>query len=167
MAVINKKICMIGDFSVGKTSLTARFVNNIFSEKYHSTVGVKVDSKEIDIDDDTVLKMMVWDVAGKETFTTLDDTYLRGASGYLLVADGTRSNTFETAHKLHDHMYNLFGEIPFCMLINKCDLTDQWGAARKEIESIKSIGWDYFETSAKSGNNVEAAFQQLGLKLLK
>jgi len=158
---------MIGDFSVGKTSLTARFVKNIFSDKYHSTVGVKVDSKEIKIDSDKTLKLMVWDVAGKDSFTTLDDTYLKGASGYLLVADGTRPNTFETAHKLHDHMYNLFGEIPFCMLINKSDLEDQWQAVNKEVENIKSIGWDYFETSAKTGNNVEAAFRQLGLKLLK
>jgi len=157
---------MIGDFSVGKTSLTARFVKNIFSDKYLSTIGVKVDSKELNIDSKTTLKLMVWDVAGKENFTTLDDTYLRGASGYLLVVDGTRPKTFETAYKLQLHMQNLFGEIPFCMLINKCDLAEEWQAVAKEIEIIRSKGWDYFETSAKTGDNVEMAFGKLGQKLL-
>lgn len=158
---------MIGDFSVGKTSLTARFVKNIFSGEYLSTVGVKVDSKEIRISDQTALKLMVWDVAGKDTFTTLDDNYLRGSSGYLLVVDGSRPDTFKTAYKLQQHMFKIFGEIPFCMLINKCDLTDEWQAVDKEIEIIKSKGWDYFQTSAKSGDNVETAFRELALKLHK
>jgi len=157
---------MIGDFSVGKTSLTARFVKNIFSEKYLSTVGVKVDAKEIEIDKQTTLKLMVWDVAGKDKFTTLDDNYLRGSSGYLLVADGTRPQTIETTFTLQAHMANKFGDIPFCMLVNKCDLKSNWQCSDKEIGMIKKKGWSFFETSAKSGENVDTAFLELGRKLL-
>ncbi len=157
---------MIGAFSVGKTSLTSRFVKNIFSEKYLSTVGVKIDAKEIQIDQQTILKLMVWDVAGKDTFTTLDDNYLRGSSGYLLVADGTRPQTIETALRLQEHMQNKFGELPFCMLINKNDLKSEWLCSANELDSIKVKGWDYYETSAKTGDDVEKAFLSLGKKLL-
>ena len=166
MSVINKKICMIGDFSVGKTSLTSRFVKNIFSDKYLSTVGVKVDSKEIEIDNRTTLKLMVWDVAGKDAFTELDDNYLKGSSGYLLVADGTRPQTIKTAFKLQQHMLDKFGEIPFCMLINKHDLTSQWQCVNEELDKIRANGWACFETSAMSGENVNSAFMELGRKLL-
>ena len=167
MHVINKKVCMIGDFSVGKTSLASRFTNNIFSDKYLSTVGVKVDSKEIKIDKQTVLKLMVWDVAGKDTFTNLDDNYLRGSSGYLLIADGTRPHTIETAYKLQEHMHDMFGDIPFCMLINKNDLSDEWKCGKTELKDVKSRGWEFFLTSAKTGDNVDKAFHKLGLQLLK
>ena len=158
---------MIGDFSVGKTSLTSKFVKNIFSDKYFSTVGVKVDAKELQLDYQTMMKLMVWDVAGKDTFTTLDDNYLRGSSGYLLVADGTRPQTIGTAFKLQEHMQSKFGEMPFCLLINKSDLSSEWQCSAKEIDLINQKGWEYFETSAKAGDNVEKAFLTLGQKLLK
>lgn len=157
---------MIGDFSVGKTSLTARFVKNIFSEKYLSTVGVKVDSKEIEINKQTSLKLMVWDVAGKDKFTTLDDSYLKGSSGYLLVADGTRPNTIDAAYKLQQHMVDNLGELPFCMLINKVDLKNEWQGTTDMLVDIDSKGWTCFKTSAKSGDNVEIAFLELGKKIL-
>ncbi len=157
---------MIGDFSVGKTSLTTRFVKNIFSEKYLSTVGVKVDTKEIKVDKKTTLKLMIWDIAGKDKFTTLDDNYLRGSAGYLLVADGTRPQTIETAFKLQVHMADKFGDIPFFMLVNKCDLKSDWEYSDKELSMIKTKGWSFFETSAKSGENVDTAFFELGQKLI-
>ncbi len=157
---------MIGDFSVGKTSLTTRFVKNIFSEKYLSTVGVKVDTKEIKVDKKTTLKLMIWDIAGKDKFTTLDDNYLRGSAGYLLVADGTRPQTIETAFKLQVHMADKFGNIPFCMLVNKCDLKSDWEYSDKELSMIKTKGWSFFETSAKSGENVDTAFFKKKKKLI-
>ena len=157
---------MIGDFSVGKTSIASRYVKNIFSEKYHSTVGVKVDSKEVTIDSQTKLKLMIWDIAGKDSFTTLDENYLKGSSGYLLVADGTRINTIETAYKLQQHMEDKFGELPFCMLINKSDLQKEWQCTNDELSKAKINGWDCFETSAKTGAYIDHAFTELGRNCL-
>ncbi len=158
---------MIGDFAVGKTSITSRFVKNIFSDKYHSTVGVKVDSKEVSIDGQTTLKLMIWDMAGKDSFSTLDENYLKGSSGYLLVADGTRLNTIETAYKLQQHIEDKFGKLPFCMLINKSDLTDEWKYSVDKLNEVKTDGWKCFETSAKSGEHINRTFTELGRKLLK
>lgn len=165
MKVINKKICMIGDYAVGKTSLISRFVNNIFSDKYLSTVGVKVDSKEIEINDETILKLLVWDIAGKDTFTNLDENYVKGSAGYLLIADGTRKSTLGSAFKLQQQMTSRLGEIPFCMLINKYDLKGQWECTESDLELIEKNYWSIFKTSAKSGENVDLAFQELAKKL--
>ncbi len=166
MITINKKICLIGDFAVGKTSLTARFVKNIFSEKYLSTVGVKVDAKEIVMDSETILKLLIWDIAGKDKFTTLDNNYLKGSAGYLLVADSTRKDTIDTAFELYEHMQMNFNNIPFCMLINKIDLTKERELENSQINNINAKKWSLFVTSAKTGENVDTAFHELGVKLL-
>ena len=88
--MLQKKICMLGGFGVGKTSLVSRFVSSMFSDKYLTTVGVKVDKKTVPIDSGE-MTLMLWDIYGQDEFQTVRDSYLRGASGYLLVADGTRS----------------------------------------------------------------------------
>ena len=153
---------MVGDYSVGKTSLASRFVKNVFSEKYLSTVGVKVDSKEVQINADTSIKLMIWDLAGKDSFSTLDSNYLKGSSGYMLVADGTRKNTIATAYKLQQHMEELLGPLPFCMLINKHDLKDEWQFNAADLDEVQSKNWTYYLTSAKEGENVDEAFSALG-----
>ena len=153
---------MVGDFSVGKTSLTSRFVNNIFSEKYLSTVGVKVDSKEVQISTDTSIKLMIWDIAGKDRFSSLDNNYLKGSSGYMLVADGTRKDTLATAFNLQNHLQDLLGPLPFCMLINKHDLEEEWQLSAADLETVQEKNWKYYFTSAKEGENVDEAFSELG-----
>ena len=87
--MIQKKICMIGASGVGKTSLIAKFVHSMFSDKYLTTVGVKIDKKTVSVDGAEVM-LMIWDLAGDDDFQRLQISYLRGTSGYLLVADGTR-----------------------------------------------------------------------------
>jgi len=87
-----KKVCLIGDFSVGKTSLVQQYVNQAFSEKYLTTIGVKIDTKLIELEDDE-LKLVLWDVAGRDSLSSINTSYLVGASGIILVLDGTRKET--------------------------------------------------------------------------
>ena len=93
--MIQKKVCMLGGFAVGKTSLVARFVSSLFSEKYLSTVGVKVDKKAVHVDGRDVT-LMIWDIYGQDEFQTVQHSQLRGMAGYLLVIDGTRRGTDRT-----------------------------------------------------------------------
>ena len=90
--MIQKKICMLGSFAVGKTSLVRRFVESMYTDKYHTTVGVKVDKKTVKVGEQETT-LLLWDLEGSETEHDLRKSYLRGASGYLLVADGTRKET--------------------------------------------------------------------------
>ena len=90
--MIQKKICMLGGYAVGKTSLVSRYVSSMFSEKYMTTIGVKIDKKGVDTEKDRV-ELVIWDIYGQDDFQKVRMSYLRGASGYLLVLDGTRGGT--------------------------------------------------------------------------
>ena len=162
MTAIASKVCIVGDFAVGKTSLTERFVRNHFSEKYLTTVGVKIDTKEIRLDDlELTRKLVIWDVAGTDRFGAAEFAYLRGAAGYLYVADGTRPATIDAALALRDQAIELYGQRTALLLINKRDLDEQWRVSDERLDAL-SDGFDGLcLTSAKSGENVEAAFVQL------
>ena len=162
-----RKICIIGDFGVGKTSTVARFVHNVFSEKYLTTVGVKIDTKTLSVGQPpSEMKLVVWDIAGADRFSAVEFSYLRGAAGYLLVADGTRGNTLDIAHRLRNEAEQRFGKLPYVLLVNKTDLTEQWEVPDNAIEALRAAGTDVFLTSAKTGEEVEAAIQTLSNKLL-
>jgi len=163
--MIQKKICLLGAFAVGKTSLVARFVKSVYSDQYLTTVGVKVDKKSVAIDNQEVT-LIVWDLAGEDEFQKVQMAYLRGASGYLLVADGTRGNTLETARMLETRTTETVGRIPFILLINKVDLSDEWEIDDRAIEEIIDRGWVVIKTSAKTGEGVEEAFTQLTRSML-
>ncbi|HFB61806.1 MAG TPA: GTP-binding protein, partial [Bacteroidetes bacterium] len=123
--MIKKKICMLGSFAVGKTSLVQRFVNSIFSEKYHTTIGVKIDQKQVAVGDREVL-LMLWDIHGEDEFQTIKPAYVMGSSGYFIVMDGTRRNTMEKGLQLRQMVEKTIGEVPFVVLVNKADLKPQW-----------------------------------------
>jgi small GTP-binding protein len=158
--VIQKKICTIGAYAVGKTSLLSRFVKSIFDEKYLTTIGVKIDKKIVQVDGQEVM-LMLWDLAGEDEFSQVKISYLRGASGYLLVADRTRPNTLETAFQLRTRIENELGEIPCILVFNKSDLVDEIKIDKSEIEKLAQSGWQVIETSAKTGQGVEEAFLAL------
>jgi len=163
--MLQKKICMLGSFAVGKTSLVQRFVTSIFSEKYLTTVGVKIDKKTITANGQTVNRIL-WDLAGEDAFYKLQMSYLRGAAGYLVVVDGTRADTLETALSLIQKAETEFGKVPYVLLFNKVDLSDLWEFDPDLILTLREKGDTVFETSAKSGQNVEAAFLSLAVNLL-
>ena len=114
-AAVQKKICMLGGFSVGKTSLVKRYVHSVFSEAYLTTVGVKIDKKTVDLADRTV-NLILWDLAGEDDINSFRITNLRGAAGYVLVADGTRPSTLDVALSLRERVEAEYGPLPFVLL---------------------------------------------------
>jgi small GTP-binding protein len=163
--MIQKKICMLGGFAVGKTSLVSRFVSSMFSDKYLSTVGVKIDKKELSVDG-TAVTLMLWDIFGQDEFQTVQSSYLRGMAGYLLVVDGTRASTLETARDLQKKAVSVAGEAPFILLLNKVDLADQWEVNERALWKMADDGWRVVRTSAKTGEGVEHAFSALTKAML-
>jgi len=153
--MLKKKICMVGDFSVGKTSLTQKFVNNVFSEKYLTTIGVKIDTAFVN---DT--KLIVWDVAGRDSLSPINASYLVGANGIVLVCDGTRQSTVRDIKDIWQVVKERIGEVPAVVALNKADLED-WHIDAQHAAYFEEQGWQTFETSAKEGQNVKALFEAL------
>ncbi|MEN7342894.1 MAG: Rab family GTPase [Pseudomonadota bacterium] len=165
MTRLTAKICVLGEFAVGKTSTVARFVHNVFSDKYLTTIGVKIDTKTVMIDD-VELKLVVWDVAGTDKLKTVDIAYLKGASGYLLVCDGTRGDTFNAALSLFDQANAKFGDVPHVLLVNKHDLSTSWEVKSADFDGAPIAGNRIFKTSAKNGDRIEEAVHALARQIL-
>ncbi len=164
--MLQKKICMVGAFATGKTSLVAKFVYSIFSEKYQTTVGVKIDKKTLTVKEQE-LNLILWDLYGEDEFQKLRTSYLRGSSGYLLVVDGTRKSTLDKAVELQQRVEDNLGKLPFVLVLNKWDLQDEWELDSANIEAIEQKGWIVTKTSAKTGLNVEEIFNTLAKKILE
>jgi small GTP-binding protein len=164
--MIQKKVCMVGAFATGKTSLVARFVKSIYSESYQSTVGVKIDKKSLNLEDREV-NLLLWDVQGEDDFQKLRLSYLRGLSGYLLVVDGTRRATLEKAFSLQEIIEETVGTAPFIVILNKSDLRDEWEIDSAAMEEISKRGWIVIQGSAKTGLGVEEAFLNLAKKMVE
>jgi small GTP-binding protein len=162
--MIQKKVCMLGTFAVGKTSLVRRFVESIYSDKYHTTVGVKIDKKQVPVGEKELM-LILWDIEGAQSEHELRTSYLRGAAGYLLVADGTRRETLYKALAIQTRVEETIGTVPFLLLINKADLADEWAISERESAALREKGWEVLTTSAKTGQGVEDAFHKLATKL--
>jgi small GTP-binding protein len=162
--MLQKKICMLGGFGVGKTSLVSRFVSSMFSDKYLTTVGVKIDKKTVSLASQD-MTLMLWDIYGEDEFQTVRESYLRGASGYLLVADGTRHATLETAAALQRKAESVVGPVPFLLLLNKADLDREWQVDERALVKLVEQGWRVMKTSAKTGADVDHAFMTLAMAM--
>lgn len=163
-ATLQKKICMLGGFSVGKTSLVRRYVASIFSETYLTTVGVKIDKKTVELSGRTV-NLILWDLAGEDDIASLRMSYLRGAAGYVLVADGTRPATLDVALSLRERVETEYGSLPFVLLLNKNDLIEQWALGDDVIAGLRQNGWWVQPSSARTGEGVEDAFTDIAVRL--
>ena len=163
--MIQKKICMVGAFAVGKTSLVARFVDSIYSEKYQTTVGVKIDKKSVNLAERPV-NLILWDIQGEDDLQALRLSYLRGLSGYLLVVDGTRRTTLDKAFELQQRIEQAVGKIPFILILNKSDLTEEWEIDPTTMDEISKKDWTVIKGSAKTGLGVEEAFLTLARKMI-
>jgi small GTP-binding protein len=160
--MLQRKICMLGGFSVGKTSLVRRFVHSIFSDTYLTTVGVKIDKKSVVLPDKTV-DLILWDLAGEDDIGSFRVSYVRGATGLVLVVDGTRIATLAVALTLREQVEAEFGPMPFVLLFNKSDLAENWAISDDQIDEFRQNGWKIYLTSALTGQYVDDAFHQLAL----
>jgi small GTP-binding protein len=157
------KVCMVGAFGVGKTSLVRRFVHQQFDERYHTTLGVKIDTRIVDSIKEPI-KLVLWDMEGADPFEADKRplarirSYMKGAHALILVADGTRPATVKTALGLYHDFCREFQFVPAIMLANKADLTAEW----RFDDSVLPDAISLFQTSALNGQNVEEAFIALG-----
>jgi small GTP-binding protein len=157
------KVCMVGAFGVGKTSLVRRFVHQQFDERYHTTLGVKIDTRIVDSIKGPI-KLVLWDMEGADPFEADKRplarirSYMKGAHALILVADGTRPATVKTALGLYHDFCREFQFVPAIILANKADLTAEW----RFDDSVLPDAISLFQTSALNGQNVEEAFIALG-----
>lgn len=163
--MIQKKVAMLGMHAVGKTSLVRRYVTSIFDEKYHTTIGVKIDKKLVRVKDQEVT-LVLWDMAGAENHFSVPTSYLHGAAGYLLVIDGTRVASLDRGLDLVAQVENALGKVPFVAVLNKVDLVDQWLLQEDHLQALTALGCPVIRSSALTGEGVEEAFQALAEKLV-
>jgi len=168
---LKRKICLLGDWGVGKTSLIRKFVFDQFDDKYLTTFGTKVTKKRIQFkktqEDIIDINLMIWDIMGQEEFKKVQLMSYKSANGALIVCDLTRRETLDRLKIWKSDLFSVTGEIPIIILGNKSDLIDnaQFTAVdlTKTAEKLSAQG---FLTSAKTGDNVEKAFVYIGKKLI-
>ncbi len=160
--MIAKKVLLVGNFGVGKTSLIRRFVLNEFSEDYISTIGVRVSKKVVEYENETI-KLMIWDVAGTSGNEKIPKAYFLGAHAAMFVFDVSREETYLTIDENLQMVKELSGLQNITIVGNKKDLLTQ-KELNKVIEQV-SVNIDLI-TSAKENDNVEAAFMQLTAQTL-
>jgi small GTP-binding protein len=158
------KICMLGEYHAGKTSLVDRFVHDRFVESRKSSLGVRIDKKQLEGPSGD-LELVIWDMVGANKYQQVQTTYLRHASAYVLVIDGTRSETAAAAIEVHERAQQVSGALPYVLVVNKCDhnqfTLDLNGATNTLADNAIAV----VSTSAKSGTGVEQAFEQLARTL--
>jgi small GTP-binding protein len=161
MKVVQKKICLLGEFAVGKTSLVRRYVEGRFSEEYLSTIGAQV-SRKVLMRGDHELHLMVWDLVGGSEFSRREAGYLLGTSGALIVCDLTRPETLEAVISYANRLRAVNPKAAIVFVGNKVDLKAERAI---DDESLFAVCHPFSKqvvlTSAKTGEMVEEAFALL------
>jgi small GTP-binding protein len=157
------KVCFIGDAGVGKTSLIKRFVLDVFDDRYIATIGTKVTKKIVDVDGQAKVMMLVWDIMGQKGFRELlREAYFFGAHGAIAVCDLTNKETLEELRYWIKALTDVAGDVPIVFAGNKVDLENDRVIKEQDLQELASkYKGKSFLTSAKTGQNVEAAFKTL------
>ena len=165
------QILLIGDSSVGKTSLIQRYANGIFKEEYLATVGLDFYTKQETINNINVL-VRLWDTAGQERFKSLTPNYFKNAEGVILTYDITKTESFENLKYWMNSIETNLGDkkifIPIIIVGNKLDKEDERKITKENADNLsKEYNYKYFETSAKTGEGVDDAFKDLVNQILE
>ncbi len=167
-----KKICLLGDPAVGKTSLIRRYVFDQFDDKYIMTIGTKVTKKSVSIpkpelNQEFKLTMLIWDILGQKEYSRLHPVYYQGAEGALIVCDYTRRETLDSLPEWASSFMKVVGDVPIMFLVNKSDLVEKAAFSEKDVQEASNVfGNTYLMTSAKTGLNVESSFKAIGESLV-
>jgi len=172
MGVLKKKICLLGTFAVGKTSLVQRFVNDRFSDKYLTTIGISVSKKLMppvhcgETGGTAQHTFLIWDIAGLEKFDPVVMNYFRGASGALAIADLTRPETVDELAAIGNKFLSVNPKAALVAIGNKLDLMNDRTDTFSDYKRLAAdFGSELILTSAKTGERVEEAFQLLSQKI--
>ena len=156
------KVVLVGDMSVGKTNIIAKYLKNDFSEDYKTTIGVEFHSKIAKVEGH-VVKAQIWDTCGQERFKSITDSYYRGAKGAFVVYDITRKNTFESVDSWISALRSAADKnLNIIIIGNKSDLEDQRQVETEQgEEKAQNNEAAFLETSAYSGDNIDKAFDNM------
>ena len=157
------KVIIIGDYKVGKTAITKQFIENSFDENYLPTLHLKVLKKDIKIDEADIT-LVIWDIGGQAFhMSPYRDKFYQGAQMAMLLVDRTRKKTLENAEMwFKDSLKSISNQIPFILIGNKSDLTEEIIVSEQAIKSeAEKLNLNYFLTSAKTGENINDAFYEL------
>lgn len=157
------KVCCVGDGSVGKTSMVLQYCENKFKEDYIMTIGSNFAIKDLRLEDEGVaVKVQIWDLAGQQHFSFVRPPFYRGSSGTIYVFDITRRESFQHLDEWRKEVENVVPDKPYVIVGNKVDLKDERVVSRSEGEEYAaSLGVSYYETSAKTGENLDEMFSKL------
>ncbi|KAL6076940.1 Ras-related protein Rab-21 [Balamuthia mandrillaris] len=168
MTTINFKVVLLGEGSVGKTSLVTRYVQNKFNEKHVTTIQASFLSKRLNIDGERI-NLAIWDTAGQERFHALGPIYYRESNGALLVYDITDNNSFIKVKNWVKELRSQLGKsVTLAIVGNKVDLEKQSRAVNEEeaLEYAKSVGAEHYYTSAKLNKGIDELFLDLSRRML-
>lgn len=165
MTLASRKVCLLGDFAVGKTSAVQHSVYGTHSHSYSTTVGTRVHSQVVACGNDARLRLVLWEIPGSSKLDRGRCLYLTDAHGLAIVADGTRAETVESALLLRRQAEEAVGErLPCVLLLNKCDLVSRWEVTHAMLQDLTDQ-LPVFVVSARTGKSVENAFRGLAEKL--
>ncbi len=167
---IIKKVCMLGDSGVGKTSLIKRFVFDVFDDQYIETIGTKITKKEVMLTqqggEDIRMVLMIWDILGHKSPKRVPASYYVGVEGVMVVCDTTRRETFDELDYWVETLMVMTQYVPIVFIGNKADLVSEQKVTERELAALASrFNAHYFYTSAKTGQGIEETFRHLAVHL--
>ena len=163
------KILLLGDSSVGKTCFLMRYSDNTFQEIHMSTIGLDYKLKNVQLDDGNIVKIQIWDTAGQDRFRSITKNYYKGAHGIILIYDITSRKTYENIKNWVTQIKEeVSDKVNIILVGNKIDDEKNRKVSTEEGEKLaKEIGFDFYETSAKTGINIDSTFNDLVKKTVE